>query len=793
MPTQVLPITDLAKAGVVIDTPSVSLPPNVFSDVRNVRFRDGAIRKMEGEERVIANLGVSDLVFIDWWPESSLAPDDGYYVVVARAGNTDRVYLIRAGDASTTIPAPFVPGTQWFGWEVNWSDEDPPYWQGTLFNGGFAYVLNNGISTPRYIVNNSSTPLQDLQFLELPGWDSYLVEENVTTIIWDDFTIDNDLGLDLGQFINIDGQRGFPEIGAAITNYDDRVYPNAIVAGNTYIIAARPTIGGFDFTQFGSPDNAAGTEFTATAYTGTDTLPDSGASYVWRRGDQEILMSVQPVEELVSPYTIVIRSINELFAGTSGATMGEDDDGDIITPGPAANVGFNAETGTHFIVPARRIVQTVNPTTGAALTTPVVRQQGVLPGDTVTITARTIPEINVRAGVLRSFGNLIVAGNLTETRRSGGGMVRRLPGLVRTSDVAAPGSIPANWNPFRVGVNTADEFTLSSTGTVQDMRELQGVMYVYTNESIHAIQQTGNPTLPFSVRPVSNSYGCQTIDAVQEFDGRHVVVGSNDIYIFQGHPGSITSIADARVRYYFFDDLNETHQQNMFTLLNRRQDEIWICYPSVTQLDGQCDKVLIWNYRDNTWTIREQTPMWRAVTAPTYEDMSVTTATVNPNKIRPLCVTSDFVFMADADVYVNVAGLGYPSYIERTRLAMTPEFTTENLLSIAMLTEGEARAGGTAQNPTLDVRVMGTDTPAMFADLADGQTTRVATQFIIEGIVDGQPVGDYKVDIREHGRLLNYRITDAMPTEADPTVFVGRDDEWLIAGLQFDIGSGGTR
>ena len=315
-------------------------------------------------------------------------------------------------------------------------------------------------------------------------------------------------------------------------------------------------------------------------------------------------------------------------------------------------------------------------------------------------------------------------------------------------------------------------------------------MYVYTNESIHAIQQTGNPTLPFSVRPVSNSYGCQTIDAVQEFDGRHVVVGSNDIYIFQGHPGSITSIADARVRYYFFDDLNETFQQNMFTLLNRRQDEIWICYPSVAQLDGQCDKVLIWNYRDNTWTIREQSPMWRAVTAPTYEDMSVTTNVVNPNKIRPLCVTSDYVFMADADTYVTAGApaAGYPSYIERTRLAMTPEFTTENLLSIAMLTEGEARAGGTAQNPTLDVRVMGTDTPAMFADLSDDATVRVSTQFIIEGLdARGNMLGDYKVDIREHGRLLNYRITDAI---GDGT---GRDDEWLIAGLQFDIGSGGTR
>ena len=49
MPDQTIPITNIAKAGVVLDTPPVSLPPNIFTDVRNVRFRDGAIRKMQGE------------------------------------------------------------------------------------------------------------------------------------------------------------------------------------------------------------------------------------------------------------------------------------------------------------------------------------------------------------------------------------------------------------------------------------------------------------------------------------------------------------------------------------------------------------------------------------------------------------------------------------------------------------------------------------------------------------------------------------------------------------------------
>ena len=119
-------------------------------------------------------------------------------------------------------------------------------------------------------------------------------------------------------------------------------------------------------------------------------------------------------------------------------------------------------------------------------------------GDTFRIRVRTPVSITVTAGVVRAYGNLLVAGNLMEANG------RTLVGTVRTSDVAAPGEIPQNWNPFRDGANTADEFILSTTGTVRDMVELQGNLYVYTDTSIHSVQQTGGP-IPFAINVVTIS------------------------------------------------------------------------------------------------------------------------------------------------------------------------------------------------------------------------------------------------------------------------------------------------
>ena len=808
MPTQVLPIADLAKAGVIMDLPSVSLPPNVFSDARNVRFRDGAIRKLEGEQEIIFNVNVaSELIFTCYWPAPDLAPDNGYIVVVSRPTDptilADTVHIFDTRTLAGSSATPVLSHTL--------SDPRTPdtFWQHTLFGGGNTLILNNRTSKPIYITDINQG------FFDLPGWDSYLVDEQVTSFFYDTAFL-TDEGTDLGQFVNL---------------------PDSL-------IVAQP----WDSTvayEIGHQVEYNGRLYTALQET-TGVVPDSDTT-AWlddgldgigvpTLGDQNILVTVIPADTRISPFSIRVNDYLEPTVYANGVELWDAnatyvngavvlfDNGGVITQftatlptpaqgeppstttgqvpnanpsvwqddGPAvpvsfpASVGYNAATGTTFITFAARELN-ANGT---------VRQQGVLANDSVTIRIQTEPEIQVRAGVIRTYGDLLIAGNLTEMDRTDvNRVVRNLPGVIRTSDVAAPGSIPANWNPFKTGVNTADEFTLSSTGIVQDMVELQGIMYIYTNESIHSVQQTGNNALPFNIRPVAHGWGAQTIDAVQEFDGKHIVIGTSDIFVFAGHPGSIQSIADMRVRRFFFQDLNPIYEQNLFTLLNRRRDEIWINYPGMDSTDGQCTRTLIWNYRNNTWTVRDQSNFWNGVMAPVQPD-----STVDPNEFFPMFITTqtvrpdptpedpdrtvgntDSIFVADATgKYTDHGNNGYNSYVERKRLALAPEFTTEMLLSVSMLTEGIAVSGGTNFAPTLEVRVVGTNTPAEEADLTDVTNTRIRKNpFDI--------ASDYKVDIREHGRLLNYRITDEI------TDSTNRDDEWLIAGLQFDIGTGGTR
>ena len=180
-----------------------------------------------------------------------------------------------------------------------------------------------------------------------------------------------------------------------------------------------------------------------------------------------------------------------------------------------------------------------------------------------------------------------------------------MPGVIRSSDIAAPGNIPQNWNPFAVGVSTADEFTITSDGVVQELVELQGNMFIYSNSSIAVMSNTGNQAVPLSVRPVTTTYGAATTDAVLEFDGRHIVVGSQDIYSFGGHPGSIKSIADTKIRREFFNRLNPLAIDLTFLLQYQQRDEIWICYANESALSDKVNEALIWNYRNNTWTYRD--------------------------------------------------------------------------------------------------------------------------------------------------------------------------------------------
>ena len=639
MPNQVLPITDLAKAGVIMDTPAVSLPPNVFSNVENVRFRDGAIRKMEGETTLFSlTPGADPIVYVAYWQ----GPFNNMYVVVREMGT---IALHLASDPSQTRPGGSIE-----------TSADATY-QHTLFNGGFNFVLNNGVSTPIYLTDvEDFNTITAFNSASLPNWNSYLAQENIVSVVWDNQNTD----IPLGRSVSLNLE---------------------------------------------------------TINPASETI-----------GTQAILFRIIPRDPSLP---ILTQAVD---------TLVRQDDGMSST--------YSVPTGGLFSIqdPTSPDNWLLNPTPRDTTVTPPIA--GAEPGDTIEIAIQERPEIEVTAGVVRAYGSLLVAGNLRET--SGNRIIRNLPGTIRTSDVAAPGNVPANWNPFRNGANTADEFTLSATGAVQDMAELQGNLYIYTTDSIHSLQQTGG-NIPFGIRPVTNNYGADNLGSVLEVDGKHIVVGSDDVYVFAGHPGSITSIADSRVRH---QDFFNTPGNAVKILRYSRFDELWFYTPNVAEM-------FIWNYRDNTWSRRVQT-------APVVGNPGPGNLIFTHNYNSPLISrVYRTALPTDDDAYTPVEGT-YSSFVERKRLAITPEFTTETLVSVGILSEGEA---------IFDVSAVGTSRPAENMTLPDADPS--VTPFVSAG--DPTANGNYKADLRTHGRLLNYRIEDTTASA------------WSIAGLQFDIGTGGTR
>ena len=511
MPRQVVPVTELDKVGLIEDVPPVALPPSAFSDCRNVRFRDGAVQKMEGDVNILPYVTFQDpndiLRYVAWWPNPNLSVfNEGYYLIIVNqlsgSVGVDNAYLVKVGDlgrydleGETILPVLLAPGEPTFKGEFIQGGN----WQHTFFQGGFTLIINNGLQTPHFILDseNAINAADVPPFAELPGWDSYAV---VT-----------------------DPETGTESTVATVTAGVIRDFGDFLVAGN---LVERGPIS----VNIG--------EFYDTGLVVDSVVQDTNTAVYQILFDGDVTDTLAVGD--------VIASDAE---GTSELTIDE----------IAYSISDDETT----------ITQTANFTIDLA--DPVFRKA-------------------------TESGQAIVEEN---------GIIRSLPGVVRSSDIAAPGQIPANWNPFEMAVNTADEFTITNDGIVQDFVELQGNMYIYSNSSISVMARTGNATAPLSVRPVTTSYGALTTDSVLEFDGRHFVVGAQDIYIFGGHPGSIQSAGDGRVRDAFFNRLHPLNIENTFLLRYQQKDEIWICFANKDSTSGLVNEALIWNYRLNNWTKRD--------------------------------------------------------------------------------------------------------------------------------------------------------------------------------------------
>lgn len=700
MPDQVTPIAPLDSIGLIKDVPPVALPPNAFTDALNVRFRHGAVKKMSGEKTIPeitpTYLGHSDgeFIFVTEWANPNLSNDNTYYIVVVRDTSImeDHVYLIKAYPLDIANPEYTEIGTT----------SNLGVWQETLFQGGYAIILNNGVDIPYYLMDTEAgTAFANFALKPLPNWDSYYGVEKLIDVTRDFKETGNP---DTGPILSV---------GSLIDFTTDKL-----------LVEAYDVLG---------------------ALRGSITVTANGT---YSHGGQ-----------------------SALYVAT-----------DAVTNTTTCTPEYDSTVSNSYIDDGERFV--------------VYRQ--------------SLNPLDIRANLIKSFGDLLIAGGLRVVDTSTGGTIKRLPGLIRTSNVATPGSLPTNWNPFASSANTADEIQLASSGEIRDMVPLQNQMIIYTDRSIHGLSKTNNPTVPFSVTNITSQYGALTLDSVIEYDGRHLVVGNNDIYLFGGNPGSIQSVSEGKVRDFFYEDMNQENVDAMFVFRNKSKDEIWINYPSGAAMYP--DKSLIWNYKTNAWTLRRMSEMRSGFPGHIAEyllidggdadtsgsgapaDVFVSTAAggdaddpitdvidasdasplnYQATRVYPIFCDSVHLYFAEADdVYVTHEGHTYESRIARRELPLSPEFDTEHLKSVVLWTSRD----GTS-DIDLSVFMQTHNVPT-----GDEVLFNMNQEYVF---TIGQ---DYKVDVRAKGRFFDYIITDK-PLSSSAGIGV----YWAVSGLQTMVTKGGAR
>lgn len=349
------------------------------------------------------------------------------------------------------------------------------------------------------------------------------------------------------------------------------------------------------------------------------------------------------------------------------------------------------------------------------------------------------------AGVIKPIGYALMAGNLRQA--AAGTIVMEQPGSIRISSQAAPGSIPTNWNVGAALLTTADEFELSQTSPVTDMVDLRGYTLVFTENSIHRVQvATGRQ--PTQVQNLNIGRGALAVDCAAEFDGHVFAVDFNDIYITSGS-GAVTSVADHAVRDYFFRNLNQDHYRNTFVVRNIAEDEMWIIYPTQSST-GPCDEAMIWNYRHRTWSIRDMPGTRGGVLGPRVENNVFT------NNVDYMSFTGDTSLLHTADIGNTFNGVNFEAYVEKRIINFGDLSTSEQTSDFYPLMDGVGE---------VQLDFLGTDAVGEPVDFTTDPEV-ASTTFNI--------ATDYKVDPRQTGRFLNFRLSS------------NDANSWRLAGYDID-------
>ena len=371
-----------------------------------------------------------------------------------------------------------------------------------------------------------------------------------------------------------------------------------------------------------------------------------------------------------------------------------------------------------------------------------------------------------RCGVLRPYKDTLVAMNVIKG-------ANEYPAMVKWSDFAQYGSVPASWDETSTTNNAGENVLNEMVGPILDGMSLRDSFFIYGENEVWAMNFIGGQYI-YDFRKRFNDRGIIDTNCVVEVDGLHYVFDNYDIYVHDG--ATPRSIIHGKNKDFVFGSLKPEYKELFFVEYHKDLDEVHFNYVSEDRLIGfrgatiGCNRAAVYNVRYGTWTFYDLPNVTAATLAAvtsglTYEDMS----TVLYSEFAGTYIGEDdefqkhLLYVSNQDTSLGlsatrVLGLDQPT---QGRLARTIEQET---LKPAFIERIGIDMDDTGAPLTAYKSLLG-----FYPQIGiDGEPDTVQFQFGATDVTGLQPAWnipqtfnpseDNKLDIRVAGRYLAYRL-----------------------------------
>ena len=281
-------------------------------------------------------------------------------------------------------------------------------------------------------------------------------------------------------------------------------------------------------------------------------------------------------------------------------------------------------------------------------------------------------DANWRVKWVRPFKNYLVYGFPTKSGTA-------YPHTVGWSAAADPGTLPTTYDPASTTTDAGDVPLGETPDQLVDGLPLGEIFIVYKERSCYRMEYVGGQQI-FSFKRLPGNVGALARGCIASTPKGHVVLTNGDVVLVDGF-GEPQSLLTGRLKRWLRAQIDSTYYARSFVFANEEKNEVWICYPYLSQTT--CTKALVWNWVDNTFSRRDLPNVTYAASGLLYYPAGLTmdALTGTTDSLEGFIDANDYtpadsrVIMAStapalylADTTSGFAGSAISSVIERTGL-----------------------------------------------------------------------------------------------------------------------------